>query len=83
MPIATATPGVAVALLVVLCVAAAVGRGMTLWTESKGTKRGRRPNDDHATPLNLRNPRDLLIVIAAIALGAISVAILLGIKLGL
>jgi hypothetical protein len=74
---------VAAALLVILCAAAALGRGMMLWTESKGTKRGRPPGEARATRLNLRDPRDLLIVIVAIALGAISVAIMLGIKLGL
>jgi hypothetical protein len=80
---ATATAEVAIALLVILCIGVAVGRGKLLWDTSKGTKRGRPPADDRATRLNLREPRDLLIVIAAIALGAISFATLLGIKLGL
>jgi hypothetical protein len=43
----------------------------------------RRPHDDRSAGLNLRDPVDLLILIVAIVLGAISVVIILGIKLGL
>jgi hypothetical protein len=83
VPISTATTGVAIALLLILSVAAAIGRGILLREDSTGTKRSRPSTGDRAARLNLRDPRDLLIVIVAIALGAVSVAILLGIELGL
>jgi hypothetical protein len=81
--LASGTPRAAVALLVILCIATAVGRLMMLREDSKNTKISSPPEDDHANRFDLREPRDLLILVAAIALGGISVVILLGIKLGL
>jgi ABC-type Fe3+ transport system permease subunit len=71
---------VAVLLLLVLSVAALVGR-VLLWRDERRRYTPRR-TADRGDPLDIRDPRDALILVVAGALGAASVLLLLGAKLG-
>jgi hypothetical protein len=63
--------------LAVLCLLAVVGRGLLLLEERREHQRAPLRRGERGEPLDLRAPRDLLIVVAAILVGAASVIVLL------
>jgi hypothetical protein len=64
-------------LLVVLCVTAAVGRGLIVREDLRESQGRVRRADGRGDRLKLRSPRDLAIVVVAVVLGAASFIILL------